>query len=654
MVETLILLQVGSTPLFGTETLPMRIEVLVQGQSTLTTAAPIDVSGIESAILTFEMYGARFTDSLKVEVSNDGEIWELIGNQQDIGQLNSGGGSLTSNPITRTYNMTLNVEGNDNLWIRFNYETATSGIAYGWFIDDVTILIPEPYDLAIADVYTGDIINDFEYTITPIEQVHTINLGAEITNLGGLEAVNSRLAVEVFIEGTDDAVYTGESDPVSIAQGETVLLWIFSDFTPTDIGDYNVVFTAIQDEEDGIPGDNENEKEFRIDEIFWANDDYNNLDADWDGELGTVTVNDEWIIATTFTCFEPGTRFEAASISLGTGTVSSSDEPLEAAIVLFLNAAEPQFITSTEFEIVNSDIFGSGFMSIEMEEQIELTPGESYIVGLQHLQGEGRLVLDASELDNDFSTLIFGGYGTGGAQDWFSFDDISPAIRIITNFTGGCMDPSACNFNADATFDDGSCAEFDECGDCGDDGLQGCIDSEACNYNPEATCDDGTCLEFDECGDCGGNGLQGCIDSEACNFNPEATCDDGTCLEFDECGDCGGIGVAGCTVSFACNFNPEATCDDGTCLEFDECGDCGGMGVAGCTVSFACNYNPEATCDDGSCAEFDECGDCGGEAVLKAASDSDACNYNTELRHATTVHLLLYCPMWIDFWRQRH
>ena len=408
-------------------------EVLVQGQSTLTTAAPIDVSGIESAILTFEMYGARFTDSLKVEVSNDGEIWELIGNQQDIGQLTAGGGSVTSNPITRTYNMTLNVEGNDNLWIRFNYETATSGIAYGWFIDDVTILIPEPYDLAIADVYTGDIINDFEYTITPIEQVHTINLGAEITNLGGLEAVNSRLAVEVFIEGTDDAVYTGESAPVSIAQGETVLLWIFSDFTPTDIGDYNVVFTAIQDEEDGIPGDNENEKEFRIDEIFWANDDYNNLEADWDGELGTVTVNDEWIIATTFTCFEPGTRFEAASISLGTGTVSSSDEPLEAAIVLFLNAAEPQFITSTEFEIVNSDIFGSGFMSIEMEEQIELTPGESYIVGLQHLQGEGRLVLDASELDNDFSTLIFGGYGTGGAQDWFVFDDLSPAIRISTS-----------------------------------------------------------------------------------------------------------------------------------------------------------------------------------------------------------------------------
>jgi len=408
-------------------------EVLVQGQSILTTSESIDISGIESAILTFEMYGARFTDSLKVEVSNDGIVWELIGNQQDVGQLTAGGGSVTSNPITRTYNMTLAVAGEDNLWIRFNYETATSGVAYGWFIDDVTILIPEAYDLAIADVYTGDIINDFEYTITPIEQVHTINLGAEITNLGGLEAVSSRLAVEVFLEGTVDAVYTGESDPVSIAQGETALLWIFSDFTPTDIGDYNVVFTALQDEEDGVPGDNENEKEFRIDEIFWANDDYNNLDADWDGELGTVTVNDEWIIATTFTCFEPGTRFEAASISLGTGTVTSSDSPAEAAIVLFLNSNPPEFITSTEFEIVNSDIFGSGFMSIEMDDQIELTPGESYVVGVQHLQGEGRLVLDASEYDNDFSTLIFGGYGTGGAQDWFVFDDISPAIRISTS-----------------------------------------------------------------------------------------------------------------------------------------------------------------------------------------------------------------------------
>jgi len=410
-------------------------EVLVQGQSTLTIAAPIDVSGIESAILTFEMYGARFTDSLNVEVSNDGSAWEVIGNQQDIGQLTIGGGSVTANPITRTYNMTLNVADQDNLWIRFNYETAASGVAYGWFIDDVTILIPEAYDLALADVYTGDIINDFEYTITPLEQVHPINLGGNVTNFGGAVAVNSRLAVEVYLDGETEPVYTGESEAVDIAQGETAQLWVFTDYTPSAIGDYNVEYTVIQDEVDAIPGDNENEKEFKIDEFLWANDDYDNLDTDFDGGLGDVTVNDEWIIGTTFTCFEPGTFFEAVSLKFAPSSETDNEDPTEAAIVLFLNSNPPEFITSTEFPIFESDVsaFSPSWKNVEMEDQVELVPGQSYIVGLQHFQGESPIGVDASEFDNDFSTLIFGNYGVGGAQDWFIFDDVSPAIRISTS-----------------------------------------------------------------------------------------------------------------------------------------------------------------------------------------------------------------------------
>ena len=135
----------------------------------------------------------------------------------------------------------------------------------------------------------------------------------------------------------------------------------------------------------------------------------------------------------------------------------------------------------------------------------------------------------------------------------------------------------------------------------GDGCPEGCTDSEACNYDAEAECDDGSCLEFDECGECGGNGIAGCTNPTSCNYIETADCDDGSCLEFDECGDCGGTGVAGCTNSDACNYNAAATCDDGSCAEFDECGDCGGTGAAGCTNNDACNYNSSATCDDNSC-----------------------------------------------------
>jgi hypothetical protein len=46
----------------------------------------------------------------------------------------------------------------------------------------------------------------------------------------------------------------------------------------------------------------------------------------------------------------------------------------------------------------------------------------------------------------------------------------------------------------------------------------GCMDENFCNYNPDATCDDGSC-----------SGLKGCTNSNASNYNPDATCNDGSC-----------------------------------------------------------------------------------------------------------------------------
>lgn len=227
----------------------------------------------------------------------------------------------------------------------------------------------------------------------------------------------------------------------------------------------------------------------------------------------------------------------------------------------------------------------------------------------------------------------------------------------------------------------------------GDGCPEGCTDSEACNYDPEAECDDGSCLEFDACGECGGDGLAGCIDVTACNYDGTASCDDGSCyylpdvivsganvvtaftsVQYDvllledatyqwtvtggvfeggsdtyqasifwaaeglgelcvtvtqgECPpveDCLSIVivpddvVTGCTDELACNYDPEATTDNGTCiLVGDACDDgnadtvndtvqpdCSCVGelesIEGCTDPAACNYNSEAVDDDGSC-----------------------------------------------------
>ena len=54
----------------------------------------------------------------------------------------------------------------------------------------------------------------------------------------------------------------------------------------------------------------------------------------------------------------------------------------------------------------------------------------------------------------------------------------------------GCMDPFACNFNPLALVDDGSCAELDECGDCGGNG-------PAPGYDCEGNCISGETLNIE-------------------------------------------------------------------------------------------------------------------------------------------------------------
>ena len=139
----------------------------------------------------------------------------------------------------------------------------------------------------------------------------------------------------------------------------------------------------------------------------------------------------------------------------------------------------------------------------------------------------------------------------------------------------GCTDPTACNYDATATSDDGGCtfppSTLVDCnGDCNNDSnangicdeqeTLGCTDLSACNFDIDATFDDGSC-ESTSCA--------GCTVSSACNFDPAATLNDGSC-DFTSC--------LGCTDAAACNYDADATANDGSCAypepEYDCEGNC--------------------------------------------------------------------------------
>ncbi|MDC0600292.1 hypothetical protein OAO65_03180, partial [Flavobacteriales bacterium] len=215
----------------------------------------------------------------------------------------------------------------------------------------------------------------------------------------------------------------------------------------------------------------------------------------------------------------------------------------------------------------------------------------------------------------------------------------------------GCTNPFACNYNAAATDDDGSCLTEDAIGVCGGDCPADADGDGICDNETECV---GT---VDACGVCNGPGA---IFDCGCSGTPIGDCDcngnqldavgvcggtctadadgDGVCDDvddcvgsFDACGVCNGPGeIYDC----GCTGIPNGDCDcDGN--QLDALGECGGTcpadtdgdgvcddaEVDGCTNPFACNYSVVATDDDGSCLTEDAIGVCGGDCPADADGD---------------------------------
>jgi hypothetical protein len=197
----------------------------------------------------------------------------------------------------------------------------------------------------------------------------------------------------------------------------------------------------------------------------------------------------------------------------------------------------------------------------------------------------------------------------------------------------GCTDPGACNYDATATDEDGSC-EFVSCA--------GCTDNTACNYDAAAIIDDGSCCS-DNCvsvnlNDSFGDGWNGAVyiltdvngtELGSGTITAGSSAIDSYCLA-DGCyiievtegnypseitwsisGAFGGfvqggagesvtfnVGsgdqcVVGCDIACACNYNENTNISDVSLCVFDGC--------SGCTYDGSAQYDPAAIVDDGSC-----------------------------------------------------
>jgi hypothetical protein len=169
----------------------------------------------------------------------------------------------------------------------------------------------------------------------------------------------------------------------------------------------------------------------------------------------------------------------------------------------------------------------------------------------------------------------------------------------------GCTDEAACNFDANATENDGSCTYPEEGYDCQGNCLYGDLDGDdICD------CEEMVTLIVD----CGCEFTAPYtytvyftnVDEENCTIEEDCYCE---CInDTDGDGICDENEILGCTDVNAVNYDASSTDDDGSCcyVDTDEDGICDDDEIQGCTDPNADNYDPNAGLDDGSCTF---CGD---------------------------------------------
>jgi hypothetical protein len=335
------------------------------------------------------------------------------------------------NPTLIVFNITEGAGNEAEVWLRFRWK-GTWG--YAWMIDDIEIFETPENDLTISNVYRGDIILDYDYYAIPQDQVKPMVFGAGLWNFGFTDQMATNLNIDVA--GPE----TGNWDvAVDLAAGAADTVWYDTvDFEPTALGTYDITMSVPED--DFPDGDSETEG-FEITEFIYGHDTPNEALF-----ARGFNLDDEVSIGQTY-FMEADVCIGGLNVMFASGTTAG----MEVQIFCYEIGEDIQDLSyqgEGTYIVAGADINTGEYVVIPFNEGIDLFAGAGYVVEVRKYFSSDRLYILANVKDEDFSTVNYGPFGAGNAENWYTAWNWDPAVRMNLDCTVNIAESTA---NADFT-----------------------------------------------------------------------------------------------------------------------------------------------------------------------------------------------------------
>jgi len=221
-------------------------------QTGILESPSIDLSAQVGNPLSVRFYTSYLdfsSDTMELEFSADGGVtWNAV----DIRPLAGGGGNGAEYRGWVNVNITPFMTGAlTNCKLRFHFHDN----AYFWAIDDVSIQVADPFDIAIATPGAGNTLGDAfttaqisNYYYQPLSQVNGREYfyAARVTNRGVQDIINNGARLHINIDmdnaGTWSNVYMDSVGIDSVLAGENVDVSDSISWLPTMAGSYRATY----------------------------------------------------------------------------------------------------------------------------------------------------------------------------------------------------------------------------------------------------------------------------------------------------------------------------------------------------------------------------------------------------------------------------